>query len=108
MMADATPQQPVQIPLVWINLDEMPIELASIFQVQLQGPDEIILNVGQTAPPMLVGSPQEMEVQASAVPFVPCRTLARFSMTSDRIRQIRSVLDQMLVAHDNQFGTRKK
>jgi hypothetical protein len=106
-MADAAPQQPVQVPLVWINLDETPIELASIFQVQLQGPDEIIVNVGQTAPPMLTGSPQEMAVQASAVPFVPCRTLARFSMTTDRMRQIRGIFDQMLDAHDKQFGTRK-
>ena len=37
-MSNTAPLQPVPIPLVWINLDETPIELASIFQVQVQGP----------------------------------------------------------------------
>lgn len=106
-MSDTAPQQPVQVPLVWINLDETPIELASIFQVQVQGPDEIIFNVGQTAPPMLTGTPQEMAVQAAAVPFVPCRTLARFSLTTDRIRQLQTIFTNMLTAHDKQFGARR-
>lgn len=106
-MSNTAPLQPVPIPLVWINLDETPIELASIFQVQVQGPEEIILNVGQTAPPMLTGSPQEMAVQAAAVPFVPCRTLARFSVTTDRIRQLQTIFTNMLEAHDRQFGTRR-
>jgi hypothetical protein len=105
-MTSTAPQQPVPIPLVWINLDETPIQLASMFQVQLQGPDEVIFNIGQTAPPMLAGTPEEMAAQAGAVPFVPCRTLARLSLTTDRMRQLRGLLDQMLAAHDQQFGTR--
>jgi hypothetical protein len=99
--------QPIQLPLVWVNLDETAIQMASIFQVQVQGPEEIIVNIGQTAPPMLAGTPEEQAAQISAIPFVQCRTLVRLGITTERARQFVEVLTQILAVHDQQFGTRK-
>lgn len=103
MVNEQPPIQQIQVPLVWIGLDETPIELASTFQVQIQAPGEIIVSVGQTAPPILTGTPEEQATQARAVRFVQSRTLARLVLTPHRVRELISVLQQVLEGHDKAF-----
>lgn len=95
--------QPVQLPLIWIGLDDAPIELANVFQVQVSAQGELLLNVGQAAPPALVGTPEERAAQLQKLGFVQSRTLARLALTPHRVRELINVLQQVLTAHDQAF-----
>jgi hypothetical protein len=95
--------EPVQVPLIWIGLDDTPIELANVFQAQVSAPGEIILNIGQTAPPALSGTPEERAAQIEKISFVQSRTLGRLALTPHRVREMITLLQQALAGHDQVF-----
>ncbi len=94
--------EPVQIPLVWVGVEQQPIELASHFVAQVQAPDEIILTFGQTAPPMVFGTQEEQATQLRAS-IVQVKPLARISVTTHRLREMLTMLQQTLDAHETLF-----
>ncbi len=95
--------QPLQLPAVWIGLDEIPIQLCSQIFVQVAGPDEILVTLGQAAPPLVTGTLEEQELQLRATPFVPIRPLVRFSLTRHRLAEFAAVMTQALDAHNTNF-----
>ncbi len=95
--------QPVQLPAVWIGLDELPIQMCSQFLAQIGAPNEILLAFGQAAPPLTVGTAEEQQLQLRATPFVPIRALGRFSLTAHRLAELLEGLQQLLEAHNANF-----
>lgn len=98
-----TPPEPIQVPVVWVGLEDTPIQLANTFQVQVSAPGEILLNVAQTAPPTLIGTPEERSTQIRALPFVQARTIGRMALTPHRVRELVGILQQALAGHDQTF-----
>lgn len=81
------------VPVVWVGLDEVPIMLANQFVIQ-GGDSELLLTIGQLAPPMLLGSDDERRQQAEAISYVPIRPLCRVSLTAERLAELIDVLSQ--------------
>src|ERR1700677_59970 len=91
---------PVELPVAWVGVDELTIQLANQFLTQLAAPDEVIITVGQAAPPVLLGTPEQQVAQAAAVAFVPVKAMIRVSLTTTRVRELRDVLTKVLEQHD--------
>lgn len=70
------PQQ-IQLPLVVVGADDVPVLYGNFFVVQ-QSQDEVILNVGQVAPPVLLGTQEQQLQQAQQVGYVPAKVVARY------------------------------
>jgi len=93
----------VSVPLVWVDLDAVSVEMANQFVSQFE-PDQFILTVGQVAPPMIIGSEEERLEQLRRISYAPVRTLARVSMSPARMRELVSVLQQSLQHYEQAFG----
>jgi hypothetical protein len=91
-----------QVPVVWVGLDEAPIQFAN--QFAMQGiENELILTIGQIAPPMLLGTDEERRQQIEALSYVPVKTVCRVSFTPERLGELIDVLTQ----HRNKRGQRE-
>ncbi|SRR5712692_1221497 len=92
----------IQIPLVWVGSEEVPILFANAFIAQFVQPDQVefVLTVGQLVPPALLGSQEQIEAQAKAVSFVPVKTVARIGFTRQRVAELAQVLQTVLDNHD--------
>jgi hypothetical protein len=106
MTEGATPVG-IELPLVWVGIEELPIQMVSQMMVQVQAKDEIILTLGQTSPPILIGTPEQQAAAASRIPFIPVRALVRSSLTSNRVREVIKALTDLLEKHDELFGSPK-
>ncbi len=90
----------VDIPVAWVGVDETPIALANQFIIQ-HDPGEFTLTVGQMSPPLILGSTNEERLaQAKSIEYLPIRTLARLSMSPQRVRELIAVLQTNLDRHD--------
>lgn len=89
----------IEVPLVFVGLEDTSILFANHFAVQHQQ-DEFLLIVGQIAPPILIGDPEERRAQAQAVSYVPIKVVARFGLTRTRIQELIQVLQSNLDTHD--------
>jgi len=81
------------VPVIWVGLDEVPIMFANQFVIQ-GGGGELLLTIGQLAPPMLLGTEDERRQQAEAISYVPIKPLCRISLTADRLGELIDVLSQ--------------
>jgi hypothetical protein len=93
----------LQVPLVWVGLDDVEILYANQFIGQLDDRCEAVLSIGQVMPPPVLGTPEEQREQAKNIPFVQVRTIGRVSLTRARIEELMNVLQQTL---DNQTACR--
>lgn len=99
-----------EIPLVWENMEGVPVLFANQFIIQ-HVQDEFILTVGQMVPPPLLGDEQERAAQLHQLEGVPVRTLARIAFTRARLTELvqalagnREIYDQMRQARDEEMG----
>ena len=88
-----------QVPLVWVGLEELPIQFASSLVVQLSGPNELVVTIGQAAPPMTTGTPEQQVEQLNRVQFIQGRPLVRLSVTPERAADFIRVLQEGLDNH---------
>lgn len=89
----------VSVPLVYVGIDETPIEFMNQFVVQVQG-EEFILTLGSVAPPLIIANtPEERRRQAEAVRFAPVRVLGRYGMTRQRLGELVEVLTRFFNEH---------
>lgn len=93
----------IALPLAWVEGEE-PVIFANQFLFQQIDPGEFVLNIGQALPPPLIGPPEEQRRQASQIPFVPVRTLARLSLTRKRVEELINVLQGVLTRADEAQG----
>jgi hypothetical protein len=99
-----------QVPLVWENLDNLPVLLANQFIVQ-HFQDEFIITVGQTVPPALLGDEQARTAQLQQVEQVTARPIARIAFTRTRLIELvqaleaqREIYDRIQEARDEEIG----
>ena len=96
-MAEA--QEPVQVPVVFIGAEDTPLLYANQFVIAHLG-QEFILSIGQVAPPLLLGTPEQQHEQAKQLSFVPIKTVARFAMTRERLDQLIKLLQDHVAQSD--------
>src|SRR5438270_434165 len=92
----------VQVPIVWVGTDEVPVVLVNNFFIQFVQPDqdEFVLTVGTVVPPALLGTPEQIAEQARAVSFVPVRAVARIGLTRQRVVELGRILETILRQYD--------
>jgi hypothetical protein len=106
MPSMAEEPQSVSLAVSWAPLDEVPVEAANAFLVQLtQGPSgrpaEFMLGIGVLSPPAIFGPPpEEVLAQLRRRGEVPIRPVARVMFTRDRAIELRDALDQVLRVWD--------
>ncbi len=89
----------IAIPIVFIGAEETPIIYVNHVIAQFER-DEFIVTVGQFAPPILIGTPEERREQLRLVSNVPVRVVARLAFNRDRIRQLIGVLEENVKQYD--------
>jgi hypothetical protein len=92
-------EEPIQVPIVFIGADEIPVHYANQFVVQHEQ-NEFFLTVGTVTPPILLGSEEERLRQASQLSYIPIRVVARIAMTRDRLTELIGVLQANLKTFD--------
>ena len=93
-------QNPIALPLVFVGAEDVPILYANVFVAQFQQ-DELLLTVGQVAPPILLGDEGERREQAERLSYVPVKVMARLALTRDRMAELLGVIQDNLAAYDD-------
>ncbi len=93
----------VKLPVAWIGVEELPVLAANQVVSQFQG-DLFILSLGVIAPPMLLGSHEDMMEQAKRLSFVPVKPVARIAATREFMVQLIDVLTRNLANYDESKG----
>jgi hypothetical protein len=93
-----SPDRPssIQIALSWVGYDEVPVIYANQFLLQYQPENSFVMGVGQSTPPAMLGSPEELAEQARQIEFVPVRTLTRLALTEEKMKELVAVLQASL------------
>jgi len=91
---DRPPEGAVQVPVVWVGAEEMPVHFANAFLGVVQ-PNEIFLTIGSIVPPPIVGeTPEEREQQARSLPFIQATPIARLGLTPARLDELVRTLQE--------------
>jgi len=98
-MTDSLPQQ-IQLPVVWVGVEEEPVEMVNQFLGQVVAPDEIVVTVGHFSPPVVLGSAEQQAEQLRNTPFVQVRPVSRFGLTPSRLRELVTILQTTLAQTD--------
>lgn len=80
----------------WVGLEDVPIVFANQIIGQLDDKGEAILTFGQATPPVLLGTPEEQQQQASLTHFVQIRPVARLTLSGARMEELITVLQKTL------------
>jgi hypothetical protein len=83
------------LPVIWSGWETTPLQFANQFILQHNGPD-VFLTVGSLAPPVLVGSQDEMRAQAEAMSHVPAQIIARLVLSVEGTQQLAGALNTHL------------
>lgn len=102
-MAEGEDEQ-IQVPVVWVGVEDVPSLAANQFVIQHSGKDEFILTVGQLAPPLLLGTDEQRREQARLLTFAAIKPVGRFGFTRERLQQLIAILTENLENHDRTFG----
>lgn len=76
-----------------VGLHDVPLMAANLFIAQVHQ-DEVILTIGQAAPPVVMGTSEEVREQLKQIDKVPARVVARLSLTPLRLRQLIGILQE--------------
>jgi hypothetical protein len=104
-LTEPSAEQPesLQVPLIWVGVDDTKILFANQFLGQVHQQD-VILTLGQLSPPVLVGTPEERLEEATRLGYVPVKAVARFGLTRQRLAELIGVLQQTAANYDAQSG----
>lgn len=94
-MADEGAPGTVTLPVAWVDSDDAPILFANQFLLQQIAEMEYVLYVGQVTPPPVIGTPEQQQAQLEQINFVPVRTLARLSLSQNRLDELLGVLQRV-------------
>lgn len=90
----------LEVPIVWVGVDDQSVVLANQFAFQFNAPEEFILTIGQIAAPILLGTNEEKLEQLKRIAFVPVKTVGKFSMTQQRVKELIGLLQGQLEQYD--------
>jgi hypothetical protein len=95
-----------EIPLTWIGADELPLLWVNRFVGQsLQ--DHMVLTIGQSVDPALIGTPEERITQLEQVAYVPIRPVARLAFSRTTCETLIGILNVILEGYDRQQQERE-
>ncbi len=95
-MESSEPVQ-LQLPALWVGGEQLPLtHVNQIFLTVDQ--DEIFVSLGAAAPPMLLGSSEEIQEQAAQLPYVPIQTVVRFALSPRRLHEFADVFSNVSAA----------
>ena len=101
----AAPKPPesvlVALPLVWMGVDDADITFVNSIAVQSQN-DEIIILLGQQAPPLIMGAPAEVVKAARSLTHVPVKVAMRIGTTRQRLAEFAEVLTRAVTSDEQQ------
>ncbi|MFJ2732261.1 hypothetical protein [Streptomyces sp. NPDC087317] len=95
--------------LSWRNVDE-PARPANQFVVSVglptaEGkPDQVYITFGQVEPPVLTGTPAEMEQRLRELGSLPVETLGRYVVSRSRLQELIDVLQRTAGIFDKAWG----
>jgi hypothetical protein len=102
-MASPEPDEQLQLPIVWVGLEDVPVLASNQMAIQHVGRDEFILTFGELTPPLLVGTEEQRLEQAKLISFVTVTPVARVSFNRQRLTDLIRVLEENLARHDRTF-----
>jgi hypothetical protein len=88
------PEPPgVQVPVLWVGGDELPTIKVNQFLVQVDAAGDVYLTCGTVTPPVLLGdSPEDLLKQVQAIGYVPIRTVSKYALSGQHLRELVAVL----------------
>ncbi len=92
-------QESINVPLEHVGLEETPIVFVNQFLARAQQ-DEFILILGQVAPPLFAGTPEEQLVKLRTVTSVRSNVVARFALTRTRLDELIATLEDIRTRAD--------
>lgn len=93
----------IQVPVVWVGADDLPVLFVNQFVVQVDPAGEVFITLGQLVPPAIQGATdEERRQQAMDVQYVPVKPIARIGLTPTRLQELKSVLELALQNHERQ------
>lgn len=95
----AEEKEVIQIPIVFLGMEDVPILYVNQFVVQHQQA-EFILTLGQVTPPLLQGTEEEQREQARQLSHIPVKVVARLGMTRERVEELIIALQTNVEAYD--------
>lgn len=88
------PPKQLQVQLDWSAANDLPMFYATSFAVSLLGPDEILLAIGQALPPLLTGTPEQIDKKAAQLKSIPVNPGAKLVLSTVHLQElIKSLLD---------------
>jgi len=93
----AQPPQQIELPIVFVDAEQFKFDQANIFVIQ-HSADGWFLTVGQAAPPLAIGSPEQQREQLERVGYVPVKVVAKLVVTRKRLEELRDLIDNQLKA----------
>lgn len=95
-MSDHEHEGVIRIPVVWDAPEQVPILFVNAFVCQFDRDGSFIITIGQSTPPALTGTPEEVEEQARQISFVPVKPVARLGLTRSRLEEFVAALQANL------------
>ncbi|HET9477301.1 MAG TPA: hypothetical protein VFP63_07415 [Dehalococcoidia bacterium] len=83
----------IALPFFFIGTEDVPIQLSNL-QVIQHVQQEFIITFAQFAPPLVMGTREEQEEQVKAKPYLPVKTVARLSMSPERVLDLIKALQE--------------
>jgi hypothetical protein len=85
--------EPVEIPFLFIGIEDAPI-LFSNLQIVQHEDQEFVITFGQYTPPLALGDPERVEEEMRKYPHVAVKTVARIAMTPKRLERFIDALQR--------------
>jgi hypothetical protein len=90
-----------EISLTWIGAEELPLLWVNRFVGQsLQ--DHLVLTIGQSVDPALIGTPQDRIAQLEQIAYIPIRPVARIAFSRSSLQDLIGILEIIKDAYDQQ------
>lgn len=92
-------REAINVPLEYVGIDEAPLIFANNFLAQAQQ-DEIVLLIGQVAPPIVTGNREEQLEQLRRIVSVRSQIVARFVFSRTRLDELITTLEDIRTRSD--------
>jgi hypothetical protein len=103
-MSEQSGEDFVQVPIVWVGIEDVPVYAVNQIVVQHSGANEFVVTFGELTPPIALGTEEQRREQLRMTSFVPIRPVARVGLNRQRLQELITVLQQNLQRHDERFG----
>jgi len=94
------------IPLTWIGTEDLPLLWVNRFVGQgLE--DHLVLTIGQSVDPAIIGTPEERIAQVEQIAYVPVRPVARLAFSRARCEELIGILNIIKDGYDQKQEERE-